>query len=463
MVDTTRTSPRLLTAVAVPAQTTWRLHVMGASDALHEGSIYQLEPGDWIIGRGPTEGVNALAFDDSTMSRDHVQLRVKGGGNPVQVTDLESRNGTFLGGRRLRSARAGDGAVLRAGDMVAVLESDNGRHCDHSESSANVPGRSAASREIRGELALATRDALAVLLIGPTGSGKEFAATELHRLSKRGGRLVRVNVAAIPANLFESELFGHVKGAFSGANEARPGRIREADRGTLVLDEIGELPLELQPKLLRALEEGVIRPVGGSRDIPVDVRFCASTNADLEALVQAGRFRADLAARLQTHLVRLPAIVARKPDLVELANSVHPLTSRGRAKPWQDALTADALEALLLHKWDYNLRELKAALVRAGSWESGGRIGLDALPESVLTQARKRVTSPPEAKVATDPMPTQRARRNRPDPDELHQALRRHRGNVESIAREYGVYRRQVYRWLRYAGIERDQVDRYRR
>ena len=460
MSHTTRTSPRRLTAPSVPAQTTWRLHVLGSGDELHAGSVYQLERGDTVIGRSPSQGTLGIAFDDPTMSREHVKFTVRGGSDPVQATDLGSRNGTFLGGRPLVTARAGHGAVVRAGAMVAVLESDAGRWTDASEPTADVPGRSATARELRAELGLAAADALPVLLQGPTGSGKEFAATELHRRTGRSGRLVRVNVAAIPAMLFESELFGHSKGAFSGAADSRPGRIREAAGGTLVLDEIGELPADLQPKLLRALEEGVVRPVGASRDVPVDVKFCAATNADLALLVQEGRFRGDLAARLCQHVVRLPGLAQRRSDLVDLANVVHPLIRRGHAKPWQDALTPDALEAMLLHRWPYNLRDLKACLVRASSWESGGCIGIDALPAELLDSAR--VTPDAEVTQAASE-PTRKARTGRPSPDELHEALRRHRGNVEAIAREHGVYRRQVYRWLRYAGIEADSVDRYRR
>ena len=293
-----------------------------------------------------------------------------------------SRNGTFHAGHRIASAIASHGAVLRWGKTVAVLEADLKRAGEFATPTADVPGRSELARMVRGNLALAADTALPVLLIGETGAGKEHAALDLHRRMGRRGPFVRLNVAAVPSNLVESELFGHVAGAFTGAGAARLGRVREAQGGTLVLDEIGELPSDMQPKLLRLLEEPRVRPVGGGSDVAVDVRFVASTNADLGGLVRSGRFRRDLYARLRGSEVHLPRLAERRADLLELADVgvTHP------DGPWRTRLTPQAAERLLLHGWPDNLRE--------------------------------------------------------------------HDGNVSAIARRVGRHRRQVYRWLAYAGVK---------
>ncbi len=443
---TTTITPELPKVAAGTGGVLWRLHLVKCPDRAHAGRTVTLPMAPWTVGRKAA----GLQLDDPALSRDHVQVHADPGG--VWLRDLDSRNGTWSGGQPVKHARLGDGAVLRLGSTVAVLEADSGTAMAHANPTPNQPGKSERARLARFEVALAAAQPMHVLLVGPTGTGKEHAAAEIHLLSKRSGPLVRLNVAAIPSELFESELFGHVAGAFTGATAARTGRVREANHGTLVLDEIGELPPHLQPKLLRVLEENLVRPVGGSADLRVDVRFVASTNADLDALAQTGRFRRDLLARLRSNIVHLLPLCDRRADVLDLADAVLPLANGRRTEHWAERLTAEAAEAVLLCDWPDNLRSLRGTLSRARALAGEQAVGLEHLPEEVIrkvTVARPEVTlTPTEAR--------------RPPPAHLRDALRRHRGSMEAVAQEFSVHRRQVYRWLAYAGIGPEELQGFR-
>jgi DNA-binding NtrC family response regulator len=218
-----------------------------------------------------------------------------------------------------------------------------------------------------------------VLILGESGTGKEVLTRFIHERSARAaGPLVAVNCAALPENLIESELFGHERGAFTGAVGARAGRFEEAHGGTLLLDEIGEMPLALQPKLLRVLEERRIRRVGGSREIAVDVRVVAATNRPLEEDAHAGRFREDLLYRLNVITLRLPPLRERADDIAALAERF--LADQGMAGK---RFSPSAMRRLLDHRWPGNVRELRNAVVRAGIVAGGGLILPEDLPESV--------------------------------------------------------------------------------
>jgi transcriptional regulator of acetoin/glycerol metabolism len=410
----------------------WRLHVLASPDPAMQGKVLDLTPGRTDFGRE-----SPLQIGDPLLSRCHAALIV--GDDHVRVVDDSSRNGTFVGGQRTTRAWAGHGAVLRFGHTLAVLEADMGRAMAFDLPTLDVPGRSELARVLRGELDLAARSHLTTLLVGETGTGKEHAAQELHRRSGRKGALVRFNVAAVPQELFESELVGHVTGAFTGAGPSRPGRLREAHGGTLVLDEIGELPEAMQAKLLRLLEDGVVRPLGGHADVPVDVRFIASTNADLESMVRNGRFRRDLLARLRSHVVQLPRLGDRLPDLFDLADAV-----LGRPDPsWRTRLAVQAGEVLLLHDWPDNLRELRAVLGRAVLLAGHTPIASSHLPDTMRRPAEPESTPTPPA------MPSY----GRPSAMQLRGWLHQYRGNIDAIARHVRRHRRQVYRWLHYAGL----------
>ncbi|HEY4243373.1 MAG TPA: sigma-54 dependent transcriptional regulator [Kofleriaceae bacterium] len=204
-----------------------------------------------------------------------------------------------------------------------------------------------------------------ILILGSTGTGKELFARSVHRASTRGNRpLVSINCAAIPETLLETELFGHVKGAFTGATNARPGRFASADRGTIFLDEIGDLPLAAQAKLLRVLEERVVSPVGSDVDVPVDVRVIAATHRNLEDMVAQGKFRADLYFRLAVIPIVLPDLHDRGDDIIEIATSYLASACGRLGRPLHE-LDASARDALREYPWPGNVRELAHTLERS--------------------------------------------------------------------------------------------------
>ncbi|MCB9527033.1 MAG: sigma 54-interacting transcriptional regulator [Myxococcales bacterium] len=220
-----------------------------------------------------------------------------------------------------------------------------------------------------------------VLIRGESGTGKELVARAIHHRSRRAaGPFVAVNCAAVPEQLLESELFGHRKGAFTGADEARVGLFREADGGTLFLDEIGEMSPRLQPKLLRALQEQVVRPVGGDRELPVDVRVVAATHQDIAQAIEGGRFRADLFYRLNVVTIELPSLRARAEDIPMLAERfLAAICARdGVIRSFDPA----AVTALLLYGWPGNVRELRNAVEHAAMM-SDGLIGPAELPTAI--------------------------------------------------------------------------------
>jgi len=397
-----------------------------------------------IIGRSD-EGTQ-LRIDHPTLSRRHAAVLYRADLRAYVCRDLASRNGTQVDGVPIAEDPRAlvDGSVLRLGDVLLVFESGAALHaCDGAAVSRTaVPGSSAAIVRLRSALERTAVDRAPVLVIGETGTGKESISRELHRLSGRRGPMLAVNCAALAANLVESELFGYVKGAFTGAEEARPGLLRASDGGSLLLDEVGDLPVELQPKLLRALQEGEVQPVGGVRGVRVDVRVIAATHRDLSVDVDAGRFRPDLYARLSMWEVRVPALRERRADLLDWLERIaaawrveHP-----DAPPLE--LTADAAEALLLSRWVLNLRGLER-LVRelSAHQRPGDAVTVADLPSWVLPVA---AAAPPPSSVA--PVPAR---------DEFIAAYDELKGSVRGLARRFRRDRRQIYRWVDAYGLKR--------
>ncbi len=269
-----------------------------------------------------------------------------------------------------------------------------------------------------------------VLIEGESGSGKELIARALHELSHRAERpFVAVNCGAIPETLIESELFGHVKGAFTDARTARRGLFEEADGGTILLDEIGELPLPVQPALLRVLQQGEVRRVGDARSTRVDVRVLASTNRDLAAQVQSGRFREDLYYRLNVVQVRLPPLRERQEEIAALSERLlarH--AERIGVEPRQ--LSARAMELLQRYRWPGNVRELENALERALVLSEDEEIGPEALPEEVQ---RALAPEPVPASLDADDLSVKRAQRVL-EADLIRRALARTQGNRTKAA-----------------------------
>ncbi len=274
--------------------------------------------------------------------------------------------------------------------------------------------------------------------MGETGTGKEWIARELHRLSGRGGPLVAINCAALAPTVVESELFGHARGAFTGAVEARAGFFRAAHGGSLFLDEIGELPLDLQPKLLRVLQEGEVQPVGSVQRTRVDVRVIAATHRDLAEAAEQGRFRADLYARLSLWELPVPSLRARRVDILPWMER---LAARWRADGGGGdfALTADAAEALVTHRWPLNLRGLERAVRELAAL--GGPVARAALPTWL--------TAAPAAAPVDDgrpPVPTR---------EQFAAAFAELKGSVSGLARRFRRDRRQIYRWIEAYGLRR--------
>jgi transcriptional regulator with GAF, ATPase, and Fis domain len=267
-------------------------------------------------------------------------------------------------------------------------------------------------------------------LLGESGVGKEVAARMVHANSARPGGFVAVNCAGLVESLAAATLFGHSRGAYTGAIDDRPGAIRASDRGTLLLDEVGDLPLATQGTLLRVLQEREVVPVGETRPVSIDVRFVAATLRDLEREVEAGRFRVDLYARLAGLRVTLPPLRDRLEDLGGLVAAS--LARHGRPSL---GLSSGAAWALCRYRWPLNIRELDQAIAAAVAVAQSDRIDLQQLPEQVAGRA-------PAAAVEA-------ARR-----DELLGLLRDHRGNLAAVARALSTSRAQVHRLLRRYSID---------
>ncbi|WP_437983095.1 sigma 54-interacting transcriptional regulator [Sorangium sp. So ce117] len=414
------------------------------------------------VGRGSARSISAAAdtsarwvdirLDDRWLSSKHARvIRILG---RWTFEDCGSKNGSSVNGTPQSSAVLADGDLIELGRTFFIFrEALASEHGDAtiaapSPAAAPAPGLVSVLPEIAAlfeRLALVARSPLSILLHGETGTGKEVMARAVHALSGRPGELVAVNCGALPRDLVEAELFGHRKGAFSGAIDDRPGLVRNADRGTLFLDEIGDLPLPAQTVLLRVLQEREVRPVGGARAVPVDVRVVAATHRPLVRMIAAGEFRADLYARLAGHTVELPALRSRREDLGLIAGAL-----LGRMDPvLTDRLQIHprAARALLMYRWPGNVRELDqcltSALVLA---HGGGTIDLEHLPAAIQQ---------PGGEAGAADLGDDEARR-----DALMTLLREHRGNIASVARAMGKARMQIQRWMKRYGLDPDAFRR---
>jgi transcriptional regulator with PAS, ATPase and Fis domain len=329
-----------------------------------------------------------------------------------------------------RAATLRDGDVVEAGQSFFVYRELDTTHVPAAEPpllGTRQPGFAAAL----DHLAAIAGSAVPVLLGGETGTGKEVLARAVHERSGRAGEFVAVNCGALPETLVETELYGYKKGAFSGANEDRPGLVRSADGGTLFLDEIGDLPLPSQAALLRVLQEREVTPVGATRPIKVDLRVIAASHRDLRAMAEQGEFREDLLQRLAGFSLAVPPLRERREDLGDLAAAF--LTRAGARTP---RLAPETVRLLLAHAWPGNVRELEQALATATVLARQGPIAPEHLPESL-----RAVGSRPVARAALSP--AQQAQRA-----QLEALLREHAGNVAAVARALAKSRVQVHRWM---------------
>ena len=326
-------------------------------------------------------------------------------------------------------------------DLLAEVESFRGR----SESEATLLGESPAMEQLRREIARVAPTDARVLITGENGTGKELVARSIHRLSERSDSiLVEVNCAAIPEELIESELFGHVRGSFTGATEDRRGKFEEADGATLFLDEVGDMSARTQSKVLRALQEGRFTRVGGSKAISSDARVLSATNKNLSEEIRRGSFREDLYFRLAVVPVSVPALRERREDIALLARHFLRLASlRFGRKP--KSLSAAAVEALVGYRWPGNVRELKNVIERLMILCASEEIRREDLPAEIAE-------GEPDGGLSADaPL---KAARDDFERRYILASLRRHRGNVSRTADALQIERSNLYKKLRGYGIE---------
>lgn len=405
------------------------------------------------IGRGdtraiakPTGATRAITIPDARMSVAHARLVRKDGATHVE--DAGSTNGTLVNGAAATEGALRDGDVVELGQTLFVyreIADDVGRAADLDGGPEATPSGLATLDPLLARryerLARVAAAPLPLLLLGETGTGKEVLARAVHALSKRPGPFVAVNCGAIPHGLVESHLFGHLRGAFSGAARDETGLVRSANFGTLLLDEIGDLPAASQAALLRVLQEGEVTPVGSSQPIKVDVRVIGATHKPLEALVERGEFRRDLYARLAGYAFALAPLRDRKVDLGLLVASLLASTKLDAAANLR--LHREAARAMLRYDWPMNVRELEQCLRASSVLAEEGLITLADLPAPVA-DALDDTSAEDDAPSAAD----EDLKR------ELLVRMAEARGNVSEVARIMGKARQQVQRWARRFGID---------
>jgi transcriptional regulator with GAF, ATPase, and Fis domain len=407
--------------------------------------------------------INDLVLADKAVSGAHFELLVKDDG--YRLRDLDSRNGTFVGELRIREVFLRPGTQFRVGhteigfqplqESVEIALSARDRF-------DRVIGASPAMREIFATLEKVSPSDLTVLITGDTGTGKELVARGMHNASPRRSKpFVVLDCGAIPRDLIESTLFGHERGSFTGAIGQHRGCFEQAGGGTIFLDEIGELDIGLQPKLLRVLEQREIKRVGGDRTIKVDVRVLAATNRDLRAMVNAGTFREDLFFRLSVIAVELPPLRERREDIAALAQHFLREVATRRGIPL--SLGPDALAVLTQHAWPGNVRELRNIVERAGSLAAGPVItrtdlvfGREATPREVAPAPAPSTPPAVDAAALAPGLDFKEAKQRVVDTFEaayLKALLERHEGNITRSAQEAGLTRYHLRELLKRHGL----------
>ncbi len=403
-----------------------------------------------VVGRGPELGVERtgrtmlVRIADQRMSKRHARFFREGG--RFVVEDLGSTNGTFVGGERITAPTplAPDRAAELGGSFFLVAPQTEASAGDlvRAERGTLLPDNAASL----GALERVAKAGLPVLLRGESGTGKELLARAVHRWSGRSGAFVAVNCGALPETLVESQLFGHVKGAFSGAVRDEPGLVRASDGGTLFLDEVGDLPRPSQAALLRVLQESEVTSVGATRPVKVDLRVVSATHRSIENRGESrgestGEFRADLYARLAGYTHTLLPLRERRGDFaLLLAELVQELAGERASNV---TFTPEALRALLGYAFPLNVRELRHLLAAALAAAGDGRVGVAELPPAVHDAPRTTVVAARLLSAEDEALK-----------ERLLAALAEHRGNVSEVARAFAKTRMQIHRWMKRFGID---------
>jgi transcriptional regulator with PAS, ATPase and Fis domain len=399
-----------------------------------------------LVGREP--GPGGLVLSHNAVSRVHASIQVSE--RTAVIRDMGSRNGVWVNGTRVEQAELHAGDDVRLGDGLYVFADDLPACQEPSDAAWLTFVGNASRRQLIQDCTAAVAAQGAILVHGETGVGKELVSESLHRLARRTGRMVAVNCAALSPSLVESELFGFEKGAFTGATRPHLGLIRDADHGTFLLDEIGDLPLEAQAKLLRVLETRMVTPVGSTKPTRVDIQVVSATHRDLQEAVRKGSFRADLYARIASSTIKIAPLRERKADLSLL---IRDLCRRlGRL----DIRCSIGFTARLLrHNFPLNVREL-FALVQRAIVVMGSETELRALhlPPDFGEQPPARLPTPPSPQSEATRRVTVQAKRPRPPKEVLQALFERYEGNVAAVGRELGREPAQIYRWIEMYGLD---------
>jgi DNA-binding NtrC family response regulator len=410
--------------------------IVYVSEAGHEdqGGSRRLETGSVVIGR---EEDCQLILNDASVSRRHARLTARPDG--ILVEDLGSTNGITYLGKRIERATLMPGARIGVGrysiDLLPL--SDSGSiPVSRRESYGSLVGTSLSMRRLYSLLEMLEHSEAPVLVEGETGTGKELVARALHENGRRARKpFVVIDCANVPAELMESELFGHRKGAFTGAVADRPGAFEEAGGGTVFLDELGELPLPLQPKLLRVLETGQVKRLGEARHLPVDVRIITATRRNLAVEVEQRRFRDDLFYRVAVVQLKLPPLRERREDIPLLVRHLSRQSPEGEL----DRLPPEAEELLMRHDWPGNVRELRNVVQRALA------LGIVSVESGELDHSARRAPGSGEKKYKQ----ARELALREFERSYLQELWTRYRGNLSAAARAAGLDRKSLRNLLR--------------
>jgi sigma-54 dependent transcriptional regulator, acetoin dehydrogenase operon transcriptional activator AcoR len=454
---------------------------------LYAPNFEQLSPAYVFVTTELTVGrdaQNLICVPEQAVSRQHARFHLRD--EQWMLQDLGSRNGTMVDGTYIAEIELEPNHEIRVGDAIfKFVDAGVEKHVAY-----RIDGKVAGERKaksfteivggaqidhIAADIERIAPTELSAVVLGETGTGKEVVAKGIHAQSGRKGSFQAINCAAIPHNLLESELFGYRRGAFSGADRDKPGLIKLADGGTLFLDEIGDMPLDAQAKLLRVLQAREVFPLGATTPERVDIRVVCATHRDLYQYVKEGKFRGDLLARLNEHVVRLPPLRERKEDIYLLARSFAARYGRPDL-----GFTFSFIVALLHYDWPFNVRELESCIKRGVALlgtDSGMAAQLDTihLPDAISEHMkgygeRPRVSlvsniPPPVGQSPSQPppgtsgsvsgsAPPPTSSKRTPTEEELRALLERHRGNIAAVGRELGKERMQIHRWLKKYNID---------